>query len=53
MVERTMKVHLHYEVLLSNTKESIIDTRDHLDESPENHAEWEKKKSQFQKGLTV
>ena len=35
MVERTIKVHPHYKVLLTNTKESIIDTRNNLDESPE------------------
>lgn len=35
MVERTIKVHPHYKVLLTNTKESIIDIRNNLDESPE------------------
>ena len=36
-------VYPYHEIPFSNKKQQIIDTCKNLDESPENHAEWEKK----------
>ena len=38
-------VYPYHEIPFSNKKQQIIDTCKNLDESPENHAEWEKSQS--------
>ena len=42
MVEPSV-VYPYHEIPFSNKKQQIIGTCTNLDESPENHAEWEKK----------
>jgi hypothetical protein len=41
MCEQTV-IYTYHEILLSNKKEWTIDTRNNLDDYPENYAEWKK-----------